>query len=397
MAYNGHIVVDTDCHLREYWDLDRTYKDYIDPRYRAKYEEFSAAVRAHQLRPGDVGFEAFYSPPSLRPLGVADRFVTPRNSEISGARAARTSPSGRSIDPACNWEPAVRLRDMDTADIDSGVMFSSQSDNFCALREVGFEQALNQAYHRYMNTFCSGSRGRLRWLSNGVMRDIPATVAELTYWAEHDDNYSGVFVPRLLPDGRLLDVPDLDALWERSQALDLPIWSHGDPYHPPLTPGSKDLDNAFFSRPVLKGWGAMTALGALIGGGVFDRFPSLRVGMFENGCGWLPWFIEKIDEDWTPGSSHTPLMKRKPSEIIAGGQVFCSTDTTEQDLGHCIDRLGEHVCLFTTDYPHSGTPWPNGVAEISAREDLSESARIRVLGENAVRFLPRLATSVSHA
>ena len=392
MSYHGHVVVDTDCHLREYWDLDRTYKAHIDPKYREQYEEFSAAVRAHQRRPGDVGFEAFYAPPPLRPLGVSENFHMPRVRDGNSAPAvARAPASGKFIDPACNWDPAVRLRDFDKADIDVGVMFSSQSDNFCALRDVGFERAIEEAYHRYMHSFCAESDGRLRWLSNAVVRDIPATIAEMAYWAERDENYGGVFMPRLLADGRLLDVPDLYPLWERSQDLDLPIWSHGDPYHPPLTPGSKDLDNASFSRPVLKGWGAMTAAGALIGGGVFDLFPRLRVGFFENGCGWLPWFIEKLDESWEPGASNTPKMKRRPSQIIADGQIFCSTDTTERDLGHCVDLLGEHVFLFTTDYPHSGTPWPDGVSDIGGRTDLAESAKVNVLGENAVRFLPRLA------
>jgi hypothetical protein len=47
--------------------------------------------------------------------------------------------------------------------------------------------------------------------------------------------------------------------------------------------------------------------------------------------------------------------------------------------------------LFTTDYPHSRNPWPDGVPQISARTDLSESAKIAILGKNAKRFYPRLA------
>jgi predicted TIM-barrel fold metal-dependent hydrolase len=390
MSYHGHLVVDTDCHLREYWDIDRTYKDNIDPEYREQYAEFAAAVHANQRRPGDVGFEAFYTPPPLRPLGVRNHYTVPRVAPDPSA-VARQPSSGRYIDPACNWDPALRINHFDQADIDVGIMFSSQSDNFAALRDVGFERALEVAYHRYMTNFCAESEGRLRWLSNAVLRDIPATIEQMTYWAERDENYAGLFMPRLLADGRLLDTPDLYPLWERAQELDLPIWSHGDPYHPPLTPGIRDLDSAAFSRPVLKGWGAQTALGALIGGGVFDLFPRLRAGFFENGCGWLPWFIEKLDDSWAPGSSNTPNMKRTPSQIVAGGQIFCSVDTEELEIGHCIDRLGDHVLMFSTDYPHTGNPWPEGVSQIAGRSDLSESAKIKLLGENALRFLPRLA------
>jgi len=392
MSYNGHLVVDTDTHIREYWDLDRTYKEYIDPKYLATYERLSAAIRGAQRRPGDVGFGPVYTHPPLRPLGVYDAFGTRgRGGSADGEAPNRAIlRNGTEIDPACNWDPNCRLRDMDEERVDVHVLFSSQSDNFCVLHDVGFERALNEAYHRYASAFCSESKGRLRWLTNAVIRDIPATIAELTYWAEHDENYAGVFVTRMLPDGGLLDSPDLYPLWERTQDLDLPIWVHGDPDHQPLTPGYASLNNAAFSRPVLKGWGGQAALGALIGGGVFDLFPRLRIGFFENGGGsWMPWFIEKLDEGYRPGSSSTPYMKRKPSEIVAGGQVFCAIDPLEK-LRNCVEDLGEDVWLLGTDYPHTGTPWPNSVSIIADRPELSESAKIKMLGENAKRFLPRL-------
>jgi predicted TIM-barrel fold metal-dependent hydrolase len=214
-------------------------------------------------------------------------------------------------------------------------------------------------------------------------------VSELTYWAERDDYYAGVFITRICPDGTLLDNPDLYPLWERAQEMDLPIWIHGDPDHPPLTPGYVSMGNVAFSRPVLKGWGGQTALGALIGGGVFDLFPRLRAGLFENGAGWMPWFIEKLDESYRPGGSATPNLRRRPSEIVRGGQVFCAIDPGE-NLKSCIEELGEELWLFSTDYPHPPASWPDDVSMVTGRSELSESAKMKILGENAVRFLPRL-------
>ena len=192
-------------------------------------------------------------------------------------------------------------------------------------------------------------------------------------------------------DGRLLDSPDFHPLFQVTQDVDLPMWCHGDPGRPPLTPGAESLDNSSFSRPVLKGWGGMTALGALIGGGAFDLFPGLRVGFFENGGGWMPWFIEKLDESYRPGSGGTPHLRRRPSEIVAGGQVFCAIDPDEGQLAHCVEELGEHVWLYSTDYPHPPAPWPEGVRMITDQTNLSESAKIKMLGENAMRMCPRLA------
>lgn len=394
MSYEGQIVVDSDAHIREYWDLDRTYKEYMDPQYREKYENFSAAVRANQKGPGEVGLSIFWPKPALRPLGVSDAFEIGETRPTRGNGAARNRTivwSGREIDPACNWDASIRLRDMDEADIDVSVMFPSQQDGFCMLRDVGFESALHLAYHRYMSALCSESDGRLRWLANCTMRDIPQTMEQLQYWAERDENFVGMFLPRAFPDGRLLDSPDLHPLYQLSEDLDMPLWVHGDPERPPLTPGTHSLDNAAFSRPVIKGWGGMTAMGAQIGGGVFDLYPKLRIGFFENGGGWMPWFIEKLDESYRPGSATTPNLQRKPSEIVAGGQIFCAIDTFEGELGHCVDVLGEHVWLFSTDYPHPGTPWPDGVPQVAARTDMSRNAKIKMLGANAATFSPRLA------
>jgi predicted TIM-barrel fold metal-dependent hydrolase len=135
----------------------------------------------------------------------------------------------------------------------------------------------------------------------------------------------------------------------------------------------------------------MYALSALIGGGVFDMFPRLRIGLFESGGGWMPWLVEKLDDGYRPGSAATPELRRKPSEIVAEGQVFCSIEADETHLEQAVRVLGEHIWLFSTDYPHTGTCWPEGARLISERPRLSESAKSRILGGNAKRFLTSLA------
>ena len=392
MSYNGHTVIDMDCHVREYADLDRTYKETIDPKYRDAYEQLSLAVRNQQRSPGEqvlfMTSRSVVGPtPARRPLGVYDTF---------GVEPAPGSGAGRSranaIDPACNWDPAVRLRDMDTAGVDISVMFASQADGFCVLRDVGFEQALHHAYHRYMSSYCAGAKGRLRWVANCTVRDPQSSAAELTAWAEKDENLAGLFMPRACPDGRLLDNPDLHPLFQRAQDLDLPIMIHGGTLRPPLTPGALALDNSgFLINALYHAWGGMTAVGALIGGGVFDLFPRLRIGVFESGAGWMPWLIERLDDSYRPGSAMTPHLKRRPSEVVEEGRLFCALDSGEEYIEFCVEELGEQIWLFSTDYPHPGTSWPDGLPQVVERPGLAESAKLKLLGENAKRFCPRLS------
>ncbi len=382
--YNGHTVIDADSHIREYWDFDRTYRDRIDPAYRDKYERFAAAVKARQPRPGAVGVDELLWPKGPRhPLGVYDAFDAPVTDE-GASRNRAISNAGRKVDPACHWDPAIRLHDMDAAQVDISVMFASQSDGYCMLDDAGFESALQRAYHRFMHDYCSEGNGRLRWVGNANMRDIGETVGQLRYWTEHDPNFAGMFISRACPDGAMLDHPRLRPLFAASQELDMPIWVHGGSNRPPLTPW------VTASNAIYHSLGGQYALYALIGGGVFDLFPRLRIALFESFGGWMPFFVELLDDGLEPGSAQCPFLKRKPSEIVAGGQLFCSIEADEQHIAYAVEALGDHLWLFATDYPHSGTCWPDGVPLI-AKQPISEAARARILGENAVRFQPRLA------
>ncbi len=390
MSYHGFTVVDADSHFREYLDVDRTYRDNIDPDYRESFEKLSAAVArrraAGQSTDLFMGPEAIIEPSDeWRPLGVYDTFGAERRTD---SRITRETPIPREV----NWDPSIRLRDMDQAGIDISVIFPSHAASYCVLRDVGFESALHRAHHRYVSNYCAGAKGRLRWVLIATMRDIRATVEELRGWAEKDANVVGVLVPPLCPGGRLLDHPDLHPLFQRAQDLDMPILVHGGVLRSPHGPGATELDHAgFIIRAVYQPWGGMTALGALIGGGVFDVFTKLRVGIFETSAGWMPWLIERLDESYQARPQLVPRLKRMPSEVLAEGRLFHAVDPGERSIEHCVKELGEDIWLFSTDYPHTGVAWPDGARRAADRPGLAESAKKKLLGANAQRLFSRLA------
>src|SRR5436190_2012470 len=148
MSYHGHPVVDMDTHIREYDDLDRTYKEYIDPGYREAYGQLSQAVASR--REAGESTALFMHPRAIvepsdesRPLGVYDAFGVdvdrPRHQPES--RGPKKEPISRNV----HWDPSIRLTDMDRAGVDASVMFPSHAASFCTLRDVGFESALHHA------------------------------------------------------------------------------------------------------------------------------------------------------------------------------------------------------------------------------------------------------------
>jgi predicted TIM-barrel fold metal-dependent hydrolase len=121
----------------------------------------------------------------------------------------------------------------------------------------------------------------------------------------------------------------------------------------------------------------------LMYGGVAERFPSLRVAFLECGVGWVPYWIERMDEEWeTRGKVEAPLCKKKPSEYIKHGNWFFATEPEEETLPYVIERIGDDKILFAS-IPHWDgmfhvVPYPAAKT--------SGTSKAKVLGENAKRF-----------
>jgi predicted TIM-barrel fold metal-dependent hydrolase len=79
-----------------------------------------------------------------------------------------------------------------------------------------------------------------------------------------------------------------------------------------------------------------------------------------------------------------------PREVIAEGRYFHGIDSWERSLEFCVEELGEDMWLFASDWPHGDTAWPEAVPQTVDRPRLTESAKRKLLGENAMRLCPRL-------
>ena len=397
MSWNGWKVIDMDAHIVE--RPERMYQEYIDPAYREPYAQLCTAI-ARQTETGQRA-SLFGSRTSIvepietgRPLGVRDTFGLTGRSSMEGGRKA--FPPGRldalpPIRPEVNWDVKARLEDMDRALVDVNVLFPTHVSSYCALRDVGFENALYRTYHRWVADFCAQAPARLKWTIVANMRDVQAGVAEVQYWAERDANLVGIYISPQAPEGKLLDNPDLYPLYEVAQDLDLPLLAHGGTSRPPYGPGTFDLDGAWFLlHSFANPWAGMAALGALIGGGIFDRFPRLRAAIIETGGGWMPLAMDRLDTHYLMSPGHVPHLKRMPREVLAEGRYFHGLDSWERSIDFCVQELGEDLWLFATDWPHGDTAWPESVQQIVERPGLSAQAKRKMLGENALRLCPRL-------
>jgi predicted TIM-barrel fold metal-dependent hydrolase len=189
-----------------------------------------------------------------------------------------------------------------------------------------------------------------------------------------------------------LDEPAWEPIWAEAQAQDLTVVVHSFTMTVPYPPGMWDTwDNVFLQRSAGHVWNAQRNVAALIGGGVLDRYPELRLAPLECGHGWLPFWAARLDEHAEMCRHAIAPLERKPSEYIRGPRYFQSIQLHEgeQSLRHVIEALGEDTLMFATDYPHSECWFPKSVDSVLAWTSISETARRKLLWDNAARCYRR--------
>lgn len=121
--------------------------------------------------------------------------------------------------------------------------------------------------------------------------------------------------------------------------------------------------------------------------GVFERFPLLRLACLEAGAGWAPYFFARLDEEYEHrGAIEAPEVSRPPSDYIRRGQLYFAFEPEEPLLPHIVDHIGQDYFIYATDYPHWDNSFPESLRAMQRREDLSDEAKGKLLGDNARRL-----------
>ncbi len=363
-------IIDCDGHVDEPFSL---YTDHIDPEFRARAPRRVDSNGARRVvvdgeeYPGFVKFGG-------RPLGMEDDVKLPRP-----VQHAPISKGG--------GDPHVRIKDMDAEGIDVAVLFPSGATSMCAVQAPDLESALYRAYNRWLEDYCTPYPDRLKGVVLVSMRHPDLGVQELKRVAQQPW-VGGVMVSPHM-DHFNLDHPRLNPLWEAAIEHDLSICIHAGAGRPPYALGTEEsADNLFLMHTMAHPFEQMRAIASIMGGGVLDRYPALRVGFIESGVGWVPWWLDRLAEHQKNLPQHVPFMKRSPHEYLVSGQVFISCLPEESSVEAVVQQLGDDFIVFASDYPHWDCGFPNTVQRLKDRR-ISEDSKRRIFHDNALRFHPR--------
>ncbi len=276
---------------------------------------------------------------------------------------------------------AARLRDLDIEGVEKELIFPQRLFGLYMFGKMMNRAETFGAYNEHIAEACAEGGGRL----------FPVMVPN--YW---DMSQAGASVTRCAELGaRCLMVPikpgeddagepiqysdpKLDPLWDAVSESGVPLCFHIGEAIPTAAPGAAGT----FVLTQMQGfrhiWGQLTF------GGVFDRFPKLRVVFVEGGICWVASMLHDADMIY---NSFPTVMNPKlahPPSWYWFNHCYATfmTDPAGLELLH---RIGPERVMWSSDYPHQESTFGYTRSAIQAVFDATtvENAQ-KILGKTAL-------------
>jgi uncharacterized protein len=117
------------------------------------------------------------------------------------------------------------------------------------------------------------------------------------------------------------------------------------------------------------------------------RFPELSIAYLEAGAGWIPYFLQRMDEEYEKrGHVEAKLLTQAPTEIVHRHSIYFSCEADEPLLPQALAYVGNDRIMYASDFPHWDHSYPKSVKELSDRADLGDPVKRQVLAGNARKF-----------
>jgi len=183
--------------------------------------------------------------------------------------------------------------------------------------------------------------------------------------------------------------PIWEPLWKAVNDVQLPLHFHT---FPTTAPQAREQMNvqvrraAMFTGVSAFQMGLIHILAALMGAGVFERYPNLRVSFGESGIGWIPYALDRMDFEFE--DRFRDLMKLKPSEYW---QRQCKATFQYDPIGPKLlntnNLMTEDTLMWGSDYPHTDGIWPESTKYIDEQfAGLTQDQIRKITCDNAAKF-----------
>jgi predicted TIM-barrel fold metal-dependent hydrolase len=276
--------------------------------------------------------------------------------------------------------PEDYLAFLEKAGVDEAIIFTSEGLSAGFIQNSEYAVDICRAYNDYVHDRYARWSDRLRPMALIPMQDSEKARLELRR-AVKELRLPGAMIPSVglsLNLGHKYYWP----VYEEAANLDCVLGVHGGSV---LGIGMDTFTNRRAISGTHHSIALLLALTAMIGHGVMERFPNLRMGFFEGGCAWLVCLIDRMERhEKVTGRIRVGTL----TECLEGGRILIGCEGNEGSLPHLARRVGIHNFAWASDYPHEVDleAAKEMIQETVDHPELSSQEKAAVLGGNARRF-----------
>jgi len=324
-----YTIISSDCHAGANHE---TYREYLDPAWREEFDTWRGAYK-NPFR------------------------------DLQGDGRTR------------NWDDERRIEEQEADGIVAEVTFPNTVPPFFPTgalvarpptpEELPRRTAGIRAHNRWLADFCGRHPERRAGIAQLFLNDLDEAIADVQFAAEHGLR-GGVLLPAVPPD-----VPHLeplysehyDPLWAACEELGVVVNHHsggGAPdYGPHRAAGMVWISEAAF-------WSRRTLTHLLVGG-VFERFPKLKLVLTEQGASWIGPTLAQLDGYHAQAAKTGRIgeLKYAPEDVLplSPSEYFHRNVYVGASFPSPVDAEARHDIgvdhyLWGSDYPHHEASWP---------------------------------------
>ena len=304
--------------------------------------------------------------------------------------AAKVEAESRGME-ACGYDPAVRVRFQEEADIEAEAMNPTQLLGIMRNPDAEVVRECSRVFNDWAADFVSYNPKRFIGVSVIPVNDVEWAVSELERTTKMGlvSPMINCRAPESCPDYR---DPIYDPFWAAASEAGAPVTLHvlTGRILSPMGGAADQTPEERHGNP--SKWMGLfneiqtTLADDFIFGGILQRFPKLKVVCSEFEVSWIPGFMARLDIiDENLSRFHLPSLEMKASEYMRT-QVWHGF-ITDAAATPAIPYVGASQVLWGSDFPHFrsiGLEAQSALQELVG--DLSREDQEMVVGRNAAKL-----------
>ena len=357
-GYGNFPIVDVDSHHYELESFHEILEYMEDPVLQQLAMSASQATsKGNGVMPGGVGYQDMGGRVTRYPLRRIEKAEGDKHRDIT-----------------------LTKRWMDAMGVDVAVMFPSPMLQLGLHPQIEVEVALGRAYNRWLCERVLAHEQRIR-----SMLYLPFNDPDASYRMVKEMGEAKGVAGFMVTSARHRPVQHNGYMktYALLEEMGLPLAFHAGYNWNDQAMGMMNkfisvhaLGFVFFNMVHLTNW---------IMNGLPERFPKLKVLWIESGLAWVPFMMQRLDNEYMMRSSEAPALKKVPSEYMR--DMFFSTQPMEMTDLAALEQTfrmmkAETQLLYSSDYPHWDFDLPSTIYDLPF---LSEQGKRNILGGNAMR------------